>query len=293
MTKFEDRLRTSLHAAAELLPDTAERIVTPAPPSPRRVRGPLVGVTVMVGALAIPLLGSLLWFSALGGPRTGDGADSHGLVESSPTADGATAPTGPNEIEFVIGRPHLLYAEVHAPYRDGWVQHDNFVYRRLDSGGRIGFSVWHTDGVYADPCHWETSGTEWGAIEDSQPIPGDGHAAAFIVPLMNQPNRQPSTPVEARVSGWGGARVELSVPADLDLELCDQGRYTAWTDISDTTEGNSNHEPGQADIVIFVDIDRGGVIIDGWFTADASVSDRVELEEMLVSIEVGFPEDFG
>jgi hypothetical protein len=94
MTKFEDRLRTSLHAAAELLPDTAERIVTPAPPSPRRVRGPLVGVTVMVGALAIPLLGSLLWFSALGGPRTGDGADSHGLVESSPTASTPTPVTG-------------------------------------------------------------------------------------------------------------------------------------------------------------------------------------------------------
>jgi hypothetical protein len=187
----------------------------------------------------------------------------------------------------VIGRPYLPYAAVHAPIREGWEQGYNFVSR----GDAIGFSAWTTDGVYLDPCHWQTSSTEYEPGDD--PIEfHEGHPAPIVEYLLVQPGREPSPPTWVDLGGWGAIRIELSVPADLDLASCDEGRYTAWTDVSDPTGGNWNHQPGQTDIVYVVDIDRREVIIHAWLRAGATAEDRAELEAMLYSIQIGFPEDF-
>jgi hypothetical protein len=200
------------------------------------------------------------------------------------TASPSPIPT-PEPSEFVIAQPYLPFAEVRAPVRTGWEQRFNFVSRDDDV---IGFSAWSTDGVYADPCHWEGSLVE---IEPSD-------EAQFFATLTNQPNREPSdmTSLDADSSGtgWGTDRVELSVPANLDLTTCDQGLYNAWTDESDPEppSGNWNHQPGQTDIVMFVDVDRHSVVIHAWMRAGATPTDRAELDDLIEAIQVGFPEDF-
>jgi hypothetical protein len=154
---------------------------------------------------------------------------------------------------------------------------------------RVGFSAWSTDGVYADPCQWQAN-----LIELTDPVlPDDaGRVEQVVQLLIEQPNREPSVPSEVRIDDWGATMVELSVPEDLDLANCDLRRYNAWTDVSDPTGGNWNHQPGQSDIVYVVDMDRDPVILHAWLRAGATAEDRAELEAMLNSLRVGFPEDF-
>jgi hypothetical protein len=120
MTKLEDRIRTGLHAAAQQLPETAERIATVEPQSrsPRRVRGPLVGVAVMVGVLVVG--GLLMWISTLGGPDRRHVADTAApaQIDRFPVpgyvpvgaelvyGDYAVSdPANPDSVDAVIARP--------------------------------------------------------------------------------------------------------------------------------------------------------------------------------------------
>jgi len=119
MTKLEDRIRSSLHATAQQLPDTAEGFTgTAEPQSPPRVRGPVVAVAVMIGVLVV-LGGSLFWFSNLGEPSPGDVADSVAAIQLErfpipgyvpPSAElvygdyAVPDPTNPSSVDAVVAR---------------------------------------------------------------------------------------------------------------------------------------------------------------------------------------------
>lgn len=250
----------------------------------RFVRIGLAAIAVVVVAVVgYQYLGS----SNTGGPDLSHSAEPTATAEPSVSEDTSGEPTAspPTATEFVIGSPFLQYAQVRASSREGWEQQYNFV-RRSDQ--RIGFSAWMTGGVYTDPCV-ATSLVELDPpVLDADPTLSD----QIVQLLLEQASRQPSAPVEVSISGWGTTRIEMSVPADLDLGTCYRGKYTAWTDTSDPSGGNWNHQPGQTDIVYVVNIDRWPVMIHAWLRADATPDDRVELEAMLASVKVGFPDDF-
>ncbi|MEP7040410.1 MAG: LpqB family beta-propeller domain-containing protein [Chloroflexota bacterium] len=196
---------------------------------------------------------------------------------------GASGPWHPSEfvIENISGggdHAFLNYAELHAPYSDGW----EFRLNTLSRGDVVGISAWSIDGVYADPCRWETS---------LVPLEFDGSwFETFTQTLMQQPGRNPKV-VDTGLDfgGWAVAgTIELSVPADLDVEVCDRGVYNVWRDISDrvTPAGNWNHEQGQTDIVYAVNVDRNPVIIDVWLRAGATAEDHAALETMLAEIHL-------
>jgi hypothetical protein len=198
---------------------------------------------------------------------------------------GSAAPS-----EFVIAsiqeqgeNGFLEYAELHAPYREGWEQHANILSRE----DVIGISAWSIDGVYADPCRWETS-----LVPLSLSPISDSWMKDFVKTVVQQPGRDASIDVSAAIWGFGGwslpYKINLLVPADLDIRTCDQGIYNAWTDISDPNppSGNANHEPGQTDIVYAVAIDRSPVIVHAWLRAGATPSDRAELEAMLAQTKL-------
>jgi hypothetical protein len=240
--------------------------------------GLAAAVVVLVAIVGAQLLGG----TAPGGPSPSE----------APSGEGSRSPAasaGPSAAsEFFIDSRYLLFAEVRAPIRDGWAKINRFIY---STDERLGFGFWSTDGVWADPCSWRTT----------SPVPLGRppiSAEAFIEALVQQPGREPSDPTEVELGGWEATKVELSVPADLDLDQCDRpargttaGVYTAWTDATGGTDGDSNHLPGQSDIVYVVNVDRDPVIVHAWFSGDPSPEDRAELEAMLSTVRIQLSED--
>jgi hypothetical protein len=243
-------------------------------------------VVVLVVIVGIQLFGG----TAPGGPSPSEAPSVEG--SSSPAASASAGPSAVSEF-FIDGR-YLLFAEVRAPFRDGWAKINRFIY---SADERLGISFWSTDGVWADPCSWRTT----------TPVPLGGppiSAVSFIEALVQQPGREPSDPMEVELGGWDATRIELSVPADLDLAECDRipapgppavegggGIYTAWTDATGGTDGDSNHLPGQSDIVYVVNVDRDPVIVHAWLRGDPSPEDRAELEAMLSTVRIDLSED--
>ena len=106
--------------------------------------------------------------------------------------------------------------------------------------------------------------------------------------LREQVGRQGSTPTAVRF-GHGDyevQRVELTVPADLDIGTCDQGQYRAWSEFMVDDGANSHHAPGQSDVVYVVMPDRRPFLIDASHGPQATTEDRAELTTILDSMVI-------
>ncbi len=225
------------------------------------VRMALAGAAVVVVAiLGIQLLG----------PEGGIGGPS----ETTPTVD----PTPSPEAEaMVIGEGFLAHAEVTTPRPDGWTLEANFANKDGTDPDGMGYSAWTTDAVYRDPCRWHG-----GVIELSSDPTVDEIVAALVV----QTGRDPSTPKDVVLGGRPATRLELVTPAGLDISTCDSGQYKAWTDTSDPSGGNWNHQSGQLDVIYVVDVEGGPVVIDAWYNPSTSPADLSELESLLAAMTI-------
>jgi hypothetical protein len=81
-------------------------------------------------------------------------------------------------------------------------------------------------------------------------------------------------------------RIDLSVPADLDLATCDRGEFRSWTEWDVVGGANAHNAPGQIDVVYMVDVDRRALVIDASHMPRASEADLAELEAILASIVI-------
>jgi hypothetical protein len=81
-------------------------------------------------------------------------------------------------------------------------------------------------------------------------------------------------------------RIDLSVPADLDLASCDQGQFRSWTEWDVPGGANAHNAPGHLDAVYLVDVDRGPLVIDATHTPDSTVQDLAELDAILASVVI-------
>jgi hypothetical protein len=158
---------------------------------------------------------------------------------------------------------------------EGWATSDGLVFKHLGQPNEVAFSVWTPGGVYADPCHWQKSAV--GPALD----PVDPHTA---ITLQNQAGRKGSTPTETTLGGQRAFRIELSVPANLDIATCDQGEYRSWSEWDVPDGANSHHAAGQIDVVFAVDVDRRTLLIDASHMPGASGQDLAELEAILASM---------
>ncbi len=265
-TPLPDATRDGIRAR---LPSTTQR---PAwwsgwrfPEMNNTVRMGLAGAAVLV--LAILGIQFLAPGGGIGGPS-----------EATPTVDPTPSETS-EAATFVIGEGILSHAEVTAPKPDGWTLHwPNFANKDGTAPDGMGFSAWTTDAVYPDPCQWMDD-----VVELSTPPTVD----EIVAELVAQTGRDPSTPTEVTLGGWPATRLELSTPADLDLSTCDQGKYKTWTDVSDPSGGNWNHQGGrQFDVIYVVDVDRGPVVIDAWYRPATSEEDLAELESVIDAIVI-------
>jgi len=169
---------------------------------------------------------------------------------------------------------------------DGWATRDGLVAKHLDQPNEVAFSFWTPDSVYNDGCHWQSSAMS--------PLDLEGHdhdATGALIPaspgtggLANQAGRSASAVTEVRLGGQRTLRIELSLPADLDLATCDQGQFRSWSEWDVADGAYSHHSPGQVDVVYLVDVDRRALVIDASRGPAASASDLAELESILASM---------
>lgn len=123
----------------------------------------------------------------------------------------------------------------------GWATSHGLVYKHLNQPGEVAFSFWTVDQVYADPCHWQGSAlSPLDLTRHSHAANGAIVLAAYHGGLANQalrgPRQRALTPVTFADVWSGGSgrvmalRIDLSVPANLDISTCDKGAFRSWTE---------------------------------------------------------------
>jgi hypothetical protein len=169
----------------------------------------------------------------------------------------------------------------------GWSTKDGFVYKHLGEPDEMAISAWVPDQVYADPCHWQ--GSALGPLDLANHY--NGASGEFILTpadggLANQAFRGPVplTLTGVMIGGEPALRIDLSVPANLDISTCDHGQFRSWTDSSVVDGANSHHASGQFDAVYEVDLDRKALVIDASHLAASSEADLAELDAILASM---------
>jgi hypothetical protein len=196
------------------------------------------------------------------------------------------------------------YRQIFVTLPAGWATKDGLVYKHLDQPGEVAFSVWTVRDVYADPCHWQASAISPLDIEHSSYDAGTGtliFLTAYTGGLTNQALRGPSPrPLTAvTLGGVNALRIDLSVPAGLDLSTCDQGEFRSWPVAFNgttadaaaaesllTAGANSHHASGQLDTVYMVDVDRWPLVIDASHMPATSAADQAELKAILATMVI-------
>jgi len=258
--------------------------------------GLVAAVVILAAAMGASFLGR-----GIGGPHgpTAPRASALPLATPSPTVT-ATPGELPAAAELAPGtyfmrNPYIDQDPVRscvrgcADYRritftlpDGWATRDGLVYKHMDQPGEVAFSAWTPDQVYDDPCHWQGSAlSPLLDIHDHTRVPALGSTA-----LENQVGRDASAPSGVTLGGQLALRIELSIPAELELPACDSGEFRSWSEWDVVDGGNSHHAPGQIDVVYIVDVDRRPLVIDASHMPETSAEDLAELEGILASIRI-------
>lgn len=170
----------------------------------------------------------------------------------------------------------------------GWESNGAFVSKHPDQATEVAFSIWTVDSVYADPCDWQSSAL----APMTHEFVHQHEEEAFVLEdspwLQNPAARLAAAPEQGQLGEVleTTIRIELTVPAELDISTCDLGEYRAWTEWDVADGANTHFAPGQVDEVYIVDVDRRALIIDASHRPGSSPADVAELEQILASIEV-------
>jgi len=109
--------------------------------------------------------------------------------------------------------------------------------------------------------------------------------------LLAQKGRNATAPTDVMLGGYPATRVELSIPADLDMATCDRGVMRTWvapgedTALDNGTENLGMH-PGQLNVVYIVDVLGDRLVIDTWHMPDTPATDLAELDAILASMRI-------
>jgi hypothetical protein len=178
----------------------------------------------------------------------------------------------------------------------GWAISNGLVYKHLNQPGEVAFSAWTVDQVYDDPCHWQGSTLSPLDIAYSSYDAATGrlipapHAGGLANQALRGPLPRALTPVTLASIGSGGSgpvialRIDLSVPAGLDISTCDKGQFRSWTVWEVVDGADSHYAPGQLDAVYMVDVDRRALVIDASHMPATSATDLAELKAILASM---------
>jgi hypothetical protein len=219
---------------------------------------------------------------------------SHGTIPSSSSATALPENAALAPGTYTVAKPDAPsdYRRLIVTLPAGWAISDGLFHKRLDQVDEMAFSVWTgVYDVYDDPCNWQQSPTSDLDLGDErvhsdfhEATPGSTVREPLYGGLANQIGRNASELTSVELGGQSALKIELSVPAELDLATCDQGQLRSWTGSSATGDANAHHSPGQIDVVYMVDVDRSALVIDASHMPATSASDLAELEAILASM---------
>lgn len=171
----------------------------------------------------------------------------------------------------------------------GWTSTDGLVVKSGDvpegltySPTEVLLSTWIVSHVYADACQWEGTLVEAGTTIDE-----------IANRLASQKNRVATAVEDVTLGGMPAKRIELTVPADLDVTTChgDGGYVRFWPKPGpDESGGFCCVAPGAKDTVYVVDLGGEPFVVDVTEGPEASTVDRAELRSIVESIVITPPE---
>ena len=156
----------------------------------------------------------------------------------------------------------------------GWTAQNNgqTISKHPDESGReVGWSVSIVDRLFAEPCGADDT-IEVGRTADD-----------LVAALLALPGPQAGAPMDITIGGRSGTRLDLTVPADLDVEACDPPiGLQIWLDKSGTKYLVIGHELTSR--VYTVDVDGGRFVLVAHPHPTAAPADITELEAIIESI---------
>jgi hypothetical protein len=173
---------------------------------------------------------------------------------------------------------------------EGWATADReltYVYRespqrprdRFAGPGQVLLTIWTVSHVYTDACHHEATLVGAGTTTDE-----------LASLLMAQKGRVASAATDVTLGGFPAKRIELTVPADLDVTTCDGGFIRFWPDAGpDESGGLCCSDVGSTDVVYVVDVAGDRFAVVARHQASSSAEELAELEAIVASIMIEPP----
>jgi hypothetical protein len=159
----------------------------------------------------------------------------------------------------------------------GWASGDPFIVKEGGKPGEVGLTTWVVSHVHSDSCQHTTD-----TLVDVGTSPDK-----LVNTLMALKNRVVSQPTDVTIGGFPAKRLELSVPADLDVSTCVFGAIKNWPDPGpDDTGGLCCGGPGFVDVVYVVDINGKALAVVARHLPGSSAQDLAELQGIVDSIHI-------
>ena len=170
---------------------------------------------------------------------------------------------------------------------DGWTNRNDIIRKDQNGAGEVALGVWIVMNTYADPCRWQES------LLDPPVGPTVENLESAVA---DQVGRNASAPADVTVGGYPATRIELSVPADLDIATCDNGYYRDWLqegeshsknpDLDIVNPDNVLFRSGQVNVIYILDVDGTRFVINTWHMPGAPDANLAELEQILASVTI-------
>jgi hypothetical protein len=172
---------------------------------------------------------------------------------------------------------------------DGWATAEGgwWVYRespqlprdRFAGPGQVLLTIWTVSHVYTDACHHEATLVDAGTTIDE-----------LASLLVAQKGRVASAATDVTLGGFPAKRIELTVPADLDVTTCDGGFIRFWPDAGpDESGGVCCSDVGSTDVVYAVDVAGDRFAVVARHQASTTAEELAELEAIVASITIEPP----
>ena len=289
-------VRSWLEEGATALPDRVlDQVLDQLPAThQRRATWPARRLSTMNSAMKMAIAAAAVVVFAIAGisllPGVGIGP---GAATPSPSASPSAAPlpsVGALKAgTYFIAPGEITPARVTFTVPAGWATGEGFVYKERGTAvakpppfsgpGELEVVTWIVTHAYTDSCHWA------GTLHDA------GTTVDELTNILKaQKGRVASTPTDAVLGGLPAKRIELTVPADLDVLTCDNGIVRFWPDPGPNENGGlCCSSVGSTDVVYVVDAAGQRFVVVARHPLDTSTTEQAELEGIVDSIRISVP----
>lgn len=143
----------------------------------------------------------------------------------------------------------------------------------------VAMTPWRPENLVLDPCRWQTGG-----VVDPPVGPSVDDLAAALVA---QAGENATAPTAIEIDGYAGKRVEVWIPAAVNIGACPGGDYGRW--LEGGGKGGHTYGNGQHDVVYILDVEGIRGVIDTMYLPGVPEADIAEMEALVESIRFEWP----